>query len=160
VQNLTAWQATAKTEAPHPTRDLMRRPASRPRPTPEPLSTDLPDGTVVKKLTSNGVFILNKVQYMVDGRRGFQQVLVITDGDKITVTDLEGEILIEHTRPGPRSDVRRQRPPRRPTPRPLKRHRCPDTSSVTDVLRHHTSLRHRSGKSLQAGDRGIACPRQ
>ena len=36
---------------------------------------------------------------MVDGRRGFQQVLVITAGDKIT--DLEGEILIEHTRPAP-----------------------------------------------------------
>ena len=38
---------------------------------------------------------------LVDGRRGFQQVLVITTGDKITVTDLEGEILIEHTRPAP-----------------------------------------------------------
>ena len=101
MQNLTAWQATAKTEAPRPTRDLMRRPASRPRPTPAPLPTDLPDGTVVKKLTSNGVFILNKVQYMVDGRRGFQQVLVIIAGDKITVAGLEGEILIEHTRPAP-----------------------------------------------------------
>jgi putative transposase len=30
-----------------------------------------------------------------------QQVLVITAGDKITVADLEGEILIEHTRPAP-----------------------------------------------------------
>jgi hypothetical protein len=38
---------------------------------------------------------------LVDGRRGFQQVLVITAGDKITVADLEGEILIEHTRPAP-----------------------------------------------------------
>ena len=65
------------------------------------MPTDLPDDTIVKKLTSNGVFILNKVQYMDDGRRGFQQVLVITAGDKITVTDLEGEILIEHTRPAP-----------------------------------------------------------
>jgi hypothetical protein len=36
---------------------------------------------------------------LVDGRRGFQQVLVITAGDKITAADLEGEILIEHTRP-------------------------------------------------------------
>ncbi|WP_329474527.1 hypothetical protein OG555_22710 [Kribbella sp. NBC_01484] len=38
---------------------------------------------------------------MVDGRRGFQQVLVIIAGDKITVAGLEGEILIEHTRPAP-----------------------------------------------------------
>lgn len=38
---------------------------------------------------------------LVDGRRGFQQVLVITAGDKITVADLEGEILIEHPRPAP-----------------------------------------------------------
>ncbi|MFI6829699.1 hypothetical protein ACIBG5_21580 [Kribbella sp. NPDC050241] len=38
---------------------------------------------------------------LVDGRRGFQQVLVITAGDKITVADLEGEILIEHARPAP-----------------------------------------------------------
>jgi putative transposase len=45
--------------------------------------------------------MLNKVQYMVDGRRGFQQVLVITAGDKITVADLDGEIPIEHTRPAP-----------------------------------------------------------
>ena len=101
ITPLTAWEATTKTETPRPTRDLIRRPASRPRPTPAPMPTDLPDDTIVKKLTSNGVFILNKVQYMVDGRRGFQQVLVITAGDKITVTDLEGEILIEHTRPAP-----------------------------------------------------------
>ena len=38
---------------------------------------------------------------LADGRRGFQQVLVIAAADKITVTDLEGEILIEHTRPAP-----------------------------------------------------------
>ena len=38
---------------------------------------------------------------MVDGKYGFQHVLVITDGDKITVADLDGEILIEHTRPAP-----------------------------------------------------------
>jgi putative transposase len=103
VTPLTAWQATAKADAPRPTRDLPRRPASRPRPAPAPVlaPTDLPDGTVVKKLTCNGVFMLDKVQYMVDGRRGFQQVLVITTGDKITVADLDGEILIEHTRPAP-----------------------------------------------------------
>ncbi len=34
---------------------------------------------------------------MVGGQHGFQQVLVVTDGEKITVVDLDGEILIEHT---------------------------------------------------------------
>ena len=37
---------------------------------------------------------------MVGGRHGFKQVLII-DGDKITVADFEGEILIEHTRAAP-----------------------------------------------------------
>jgi putative transposase len=102
----TAWETITKAEPPRPSHDLIRRPASRPsQPRPTPPLTDLPDDTVIKTLTTNGTFYLNKIQYMVDGRRGFQQVLVITTGnkagDKITVTDLEGEILIEHTRPAP-----------------------------------------------------------
>ena len=55
----------------------------------------------MKKLTSAGTFWLAGVHYIVGGQHGFQQVLVITDDDKITVSDLEGEILIEHTRPAP-----------------------------------------------------------
>src|SRR3954453_13636146 len=51
-----AWEATAKTEAPRPTRELIRLPASPPRPTRAPI--DLPDGTFVKKLAANGVFVL------------------------------------------------------------------------------------------------------
>jgi hypothetical protein len=52
------------------------------------------------------------VQYLVAGRYGYQQVLVIIDGDKITVADLEGEILIEHTRPAPGvTYVGNRRPP-------------------------------------------------
>lgn len=88
---------------------------------------------VIKKLASNGVFLLNKVQYMGDGRRSFQQVLVITAGNKITVTNLEGEILIEHTRPAPGVTYVGNGRPRGPRQAPLNRHRCPDTSSVTDV---------------------------
>ena len=38
---------------------------------------------------------------MVGGQYGFQPVLVITDGDEITVADLNGEVLIDHTRPQP-----------------------------------------------------------
>jgi putative transposase len=95
-----AWQATERAEAPRPTRERIRRPVlHRPRPAKAP--SDLPADTVVKKLTTAGTFYLDKVHYKVDARRGLQQVLVITDGDKITVANLEGEILIEHTRPAP-----------------------------------------------------------
>ncbi|MEO5854255.1 MAG: hypothetical protein ABIQ15_17245 [Nocardioides sp.] len=45
--------------------------------------------------------MLARVTYMVGGQHGFQQVLVITDDDTITVVDLDGEILIAHTRPAP-----------------------------------------------------------
>ncbi|GAB3778285.1 integrase core domain-containing protein [Nocardioides ungokensis] len=95
-----AWEATAVAEAPRPTRELFIRPAVV-RPAPPPVPTDLPDDTIVKRLTSAGMFLLDKVQYKVDGHRGFEQVLIITDGEKITVADLHGEILIEHTRPAP-----------------------------------------------------------
>ena len=98
----TAWEATEKAEAPRPKPEQplsVQQVAKRLRPAPVP--TDLPAGTRVKKLTSAGTFWLAGVHYMVGGPYGFQQVLIITDGDKITVADLEGEILIEHTRPAP-----------------------------------------------------------
>jgi hypothetical protein len=71
--------------------------AKRHRPAPK----DLPAGNGVTKLSTAGTFRLAGVHYKVDGRYGLQEVLVITDGDKITVADLQGEILIEHTRPAP-----------------------------------------------------------
>ena len=98
----TAWEATAKAEAPRPKPEqplFVQSLAKRLRPAPAPET--LPAGTTVRKLTSAGTFMLAGVHYMVGGPYGFQQVLVIVDGDKITVADLEGEILIEHTRPIP-----------------------------------------------------------
>ena len=88
------------------------------------MPTDLPDDTQIKKLTTAGTFMLDKVHYKVDGRRGFEEVLVITDGDKITVADLHGEILIEHTRPGPGvtyvgNGRPRGRRPKTPKPSPM-----------------------------------------
>jgi putative transposase len=75
-------------------------------------------------LRINGVFYLNKVQYLVDGRRGFQQVLVITEGDTtgdtITVTDRQGEILVEHTRPAPGVTYVGNGRPSGPRPRPAE----------------------------------------
>lgn len=96
------WEATEKAEAPRPKPEpplLVQAVARRFRPAPTP--ADLPTGTRTKRLTSAGTFTLAGVNYMVDGKYGFQHVLVITDGDKITVADLDGEILIEHTRPAP-----------------------------------------------------------
>lgn len=80
---------------------FLRRAVESPRPAPAPVPTDLPDDTQIKTLSGVGTFFLDKVHYKVDGRRAFEQVLVITDDDKITVTDPQGEILIEHTRPAP-----------------------------------------------------------
>ncbi len=112
----TAWHATVKAPAPRPKPNplLLVRPAiTRPKPVP----ADLPHDTRVRKLTTAGTFNLAGVNYKVDGRRALEQVLVITDGDKITVADLHGEILIEHTRPAPGvSYVGNGRPPgRQPT---------------------------------------------
>ncbi len=99
----TAWEATQKAEAPRPKAEpplsveSVAKRLRHVRPTP----TELPDGTQVKKLTSSGTFMLAGVHYKVGGKHGFQRVLVIVDGNRITVADLEGEILIEHIRPAP-----------------------------------------------------------
>jgi putative transposase len=98
----TAWQATPKADTPRPKPEpplLIQTVAKRHRPAPAP--TDLPTGTRVRRLTSAGTLVLAGVHYKVDGQYGFQDVLVITNGDTITIADLEGEILIEHTRPAP-----------------------------------------------------------
>lgn len=98
----TAWEATAKAEAPRPTPEppfLVQAAARRLRPAPAP--ADLPAGIRLKKLTTAGTFMLGGVHYKVGGQHALEQVLVITDGDTITVTDIDGEILIEHTRPAP-----------------------------------------------------------
>lgn len=52
-------------------------------------------------MNSAGNFMLDAVRYMVGGQHRFQPVLIITNGDTITVADLHGEILIEHSRPAP-----------------------------------------------------------
>ena len=52
-------------------------------------------------MSTAGTIGLDSVTYMVDAQRGFQQVLVVRDGDTIIVTDLQGEVLAEHTRPAP-----------------------------------------------------------
>jgi putative transposase len=103
VTPVVAWQATAKAEAPHPREWSVPPAAPRTRraPEPVPVSTELPPDTQVKKLSAAGTFFMDKVHYKVDGRYGLQKVLVITEGNTVTVADMQGEILIEHTRPAP-----------------------------------------------------------
>lgn len=114
-----AWHATPKAEAPRPKPDppFLVRPAL-PRRAPAP--KDLPAGTRVKTLNTAGTFMLAGVHYKVAGRLAMQQVLVITDGDTITVADLDGEILIEHTRPAPGIKYVGNGRPRGPAPRSPK----------------------------------------
>ena len=61
--------------------------------------------------------MLAGLHYMVGGPYGFQQALVIVDGDKITVADLDGELLIEHSRPAPGVTYVGNGKPRGPRPR-------------------------------------------
>ena len=117
VTPLTAWEATPKAEAPRPKpRPLFERPARRPRPAPR-VPLDLPTDTRIRKLSTSGTFRLDSVTYMVDAHRAFQQVLVVTDGDKIIVTDAHGEILAEHTRPAPGTKYVGNGRPRGPRPK-------------------------------------------
>ena len=72
-------------------------------------------------MTTAGTIHFDKVFYKLDVTHAFKHVLVVADGnnpgDKITITDIEGEILAEHTRPAPGvTDVGNGRP-RGPRPK-------------------------------------------
>src|SRR3954452_24191837 len=101
VTPLTAWQPPERAGAPppNPAPPFLTRPAAPRRPPAPP--TTAPDGTLVRRLTSQSTFKLDKVTYLVGGQHGFHHVLINIDGDTITVINREGEILAEHTRPAP-----------------------------------------------------------
>ena len=108
ITPLTAWEATPKADPPRPKPDrpIFEAPApsryQRPRPH---LPADLPAGTRIRTVTTSGTIGLDHVHYKVDVNLAFEQVLVVSTGDKtgdpIIVTDLQGEVLAEHTRPAP-----------------------------------------------------------
>ncbi len=120
VTPLAAWDATAKAEPPRPKADqrpwLSRPVPTRYLPPQPPPPADLPPDTRVRKVSSVGAIHVDKVFYKIDVEHRFKQVLVITDGDKLTITDLQGELLAEHTRPAP--GVTYVGNGRRPGPRP------------------------------------------
>ncbi len=99
-----SWDATAKAEPPRPrpVRPLFERPTPPPPPRPKPpIPAHLPADTHVRQINGGGSFGFDKVTYMIDGRRAYEHVLVIADGDQITVTDTNGEIIAELTKPAP-----------------------------------------------------------
>lgn len=106
ITPLAAWEATPTAEPPRPKPDRPVYkppiPALGPRPKPP---ADLPADTRVRTVSTAGTIHVDKVFYKVDVDRAFEQVLVVSHGDqagdKITITDLQGEILAQHTRPAP-----------------------------------------------------------
>jgi transposase InsO family protein len=120
VTPLTAWEATAKAEPPRPNpeqRSWFDRPVpTRYLPPQPPPPADLPPDTRVRKVSTAGTINVDKVHYKIDVDHAFKQVLVVTDGDKLTITDLQGELLAEHTRPAP--GINYVGNGRRPGPRP------------------------------------------
>ena len=80
---------------------MIRQLREKQQPDPTRIPTGLPVGTVMRKLTSQGIFTLDNVRYLVDVQRGFDDVLVVQDENQIMVVDFNGEILLETTRPAP-----------------------------------------------------------
>jgi putative transposase len=104
ITPLTAWEGTPKADPPRPTidRPAYAQPVPKRYQFPRAQSpVDLPANTVIRTVGSIGNISLDSVSYRVDAQRAFQQVLVVSVDDKVIVTDLHGEVLIEHTRPAP-----------------------------------------------------------
>lgn len=106
ITPLAAWEATPQADPPRPKPDRPAYQAPVPSLRPRPKApADLPPDTRVRTVSSVGTITLESVFYKVDVDHAFEQVLVVTDGNqagaKIIITDLEGEILAEHTRPAP-----------------------------------------------------------
>ena len=137
ITPLAAWEATPKADPPRPQTGPARldpsgrHPAS---PSPQP-PADLPADTQ----RQNGEHRRHHQagQGHLQGRRTprpsnrSSSSATAPDGDKITVTDLQGEILAEHTRPAPGITLRRQRPTPRTRPK--------NPRNVTEVLTHQPS---------------------
>ncbi|WP_435082215.1 integrase core domain-containing protein [Gordonia hongkongensis] len=121
VTPLTAWQATPKADAPHPIAGgpLFDRPTPRPRPAPRP-PTDLPDGALVRTVTTSGTISVDSVTYMIDVDHALDKVLVTTDDNTIVIANTDGEVLVEHPRPAPGTSYVGNRKSRGPRPTKTK----------------------------------------
>lgn len=116
VTPLTAWQATAKADPPRPvTGRPMFDPPPPPRPVPRP-PVDLPEGVLVRTVSTSGTISVNTVTYMVDVNHAFDHVLVSADDSTIVIANTDGEVLVEHPRPAPGITYVGNRQPRGPRP--------------------------------------------
>jgi transposase InsO family protein len=106
ITPLAAWEATPKADPPRPKPDRLtyRAPAPVRNPRLKP-PAHLPADTRVRTVSSVGTIALDSVTYKVDVDHAFEHVLVVTadsrTGARILITDLDGEILAEHTKPAP-----------------------------------------------------------
>jgi len=120
VTPLTAWEATPKADPPRPQPDRPIYDAPAPSPYRIPRAqppADLPADTRARTVSTAGTITLDSVTYRVDAQRAFQPVLAINVDDKIIITDLEGEVLVEHTRPAPGIRYVGNGRPRGPSPK-------------------------------------------
>jgi len=77
-------------------------------------------GDLHRTQDGSGTIRLDSVTYKVDTQRAFQQVLVVSEGDTIIITDLLREVLAEHTRPAPGITYVGNGRPRGPRPKTEK----------------------------------------
>lgn len=115
-----AWDATPEADPPRPKQDRPIYPAPvpsayrRPRTPPPP---DLPANTRARTISTAGTIRLDSVTYRVDAQRVFEQVLAVTIDDQVIITDLQGEVLAEYTRPAPGINYLGNGRPRGPRPK-------------------------------------------
>jgi transposase InsO family protein len=106
VTPLVAWEATPKADPPRPQPDrpIYEPPVPVRRPRPKP-PAGLPADTLIRTVSTAGTIGVDKVFYKIDVEHAFAHVLVTTfgknSGDHIIITDFDGVILAEHTRPAP-----------------------------------------------------------
>ena len=83
-------------------------------------------------MSSAGVINVDQVFYKIGVEHAFGHVLVVSDGDQpgdtIIITELDGEILAERTRPTPNIRYFGNGQPRGTRPKTRERHRSPETS--------------------------------
>lgn len=114
ITPMAAYLGTPRAEPPRP---APARPQTKePHRPPSQAPADLPAGTRLMRVRANGTIRLQRVAYMIDSRRAGHEILAITDGDTILITDLDGEVLIEHTRPAPGTKYVGNGRPRGPKP--------------------------------------------
>ena len=140
-----SWDATAKTDPPRPAHLApLPRKGIPVRPDRPPLPPR--EGVRALLIHSSGNVKVRRIQFHIDSRLAGQTVYVIETADTVTFTDIDGNVVLERPWPAPGITYVSNGRPRGPRPKLRHRHRCPDTSTVTDVL---MQKRHRCPETSQ-----------